>query len=238
MTNELSKPQEPVTALAISKPQGVDFELSESEIITPRVKLFNGLPKEYIQFPDAKPGTLISTFTKKELPSVFIPIKREVCWIRFNPQNQKNQDGSTNPDFDLAFEPGALIYKTCDPNDPRVIKEAAWGANGEKPKALKFINYLSFFPGVDIPLIFSFYKTTLDAAKVIDTEIYLHRETKSIYEHSFKVSVFLKKTGNHEHYSLKALYNGKPNPEDLAKAKELYESFTNKQITTNAEFSE
>ncbi|HQL82638.1 MAG TPA: hypothetical protein PK307_10575, partial [Spirochaetota bacterium] len=88
-----------------------------------------------------------------------IPVFTFKNYIRFNPRSK--DDPNFNPDFD----PGAVIWKSTDPLDPKVKEEARFGPNGEKPLATTFINFFSYFPGVPMPIIVSFSKTSYRAGK-------------------------------------------------------------------------
>ncbi len=216
--------------------EGFEVSCQREDLIVPRAKLFNGLPKEFEDYPDAKPGQILNNITKEVLPPVFIPIMRHIEWIRFNAGSSKLPDGSPNPAFDKAYEPSEVIWRSTDPNDPRVIKEAAWGPNGEKPLALKFLSFLSYFPGSSMPVMVSFYKTSLNAGKTINSV--LEYSQGAMFAHSFKLTSKIVKTGEHSHYALQTSYAGKASSEDYSAAEKLYQSFKNANVQAKTEFSE
>ena len=93
------------------------------------------------------------------MPDVFIPIFSFKNYIRFNPRSKDD------PNFDADFEPGAIIWRSSDPSDPLVLEQTKFGPNGEKPVATTFLNFFSFFPGVTMPVIVSFSKTSYRTGK-------------------------------------------------------------------------
>ncbi|OQA55922.1 MAG: hypothetical protein BWY42_01257 [Candidatus Omnitrophica bacterium ADurb.Bin277] len=149
------------TALAQSTGRGRGFEepTAKEDLIIPRAKLFQGLPSEYDKYPDAKPGQILNSITKELLPSEFIPIFKFTNWVRFNPRNKEDRG------FDPNAAPGAVIWRTNDPHDPRVEAEGKFGPNGEPPLATKFLNFFSVFPGCPMPVVVSFSKTSFKAGK-------------------------------------------------------------------------
>jgi len=79
-------------------------------------------------------------------------------FIRFNPRSKDD------PNFNAAFDPGAVIGS-------RWIRLTEGGArdqvraNGEKPLATTFLNFFSYFPGVAMPIIVSFSKSSYKTGK-------------------------------------------------------------------------
>jgi hypothetical protein len=145
--------------------RGFEEPTQQEDLVIPRAKLLQGLSPEVVEKAKAPDGTvlesgmIINSLTKEILPSVFIPVFKFTNWIRFNPRNKKEEG------FDPAYEPGAIIWRSVDPMDPRVQEEAKFGPNGEKPLATKFLNFFSLFPGVGMPIIVSFSKTSFNAGR-------------------------------------------------------------------------
>ena len=140
--------------------KGFEEEISKEDLIIPRAKLLQALSPEVVE--DAKqfqPGLIINSLTKEVLPVEFVPVFKFTNWIRFNPRNSKD------PNFDPLYGAGDIIWRSKDPLDPRVQEESQFGANGEAPLATKFINFFCYFPGVNMPLILSFSKTSLKAGR-------------------------------------------------------------------------
>lgn len=142
---------------AVSGSRGLE-EVGSEDLIIPRVKLLQPLSPELKDHKDLRAGMIINSLTHTELPALFTPIFYWKEWLRFNPRDNKSAD------FDSNFEPGALMWRTRDANDPRV-KEAEFGPNGEPPKALTTLNFFSVFDGDAMPVILSFSKTSYKAGK-------------------------------------------------------------------------
>ena len=145
--------------------RGFEEGTTKEDLIIPRAKLMQALSPEVvdnIQTPDGKDikvGMIINSLTKDDLPAEFIPVFKFTNWIRFNPRNDKD------PNFNPAVEPGAIIWRSNDPDDPKVREEGAFGPNGEVPLATKFINFFCYFPGVPMPIILGFAKTSYKAGR-------------------------------------------------------------------------
>lgn len=156
---DIQKKEETNIAKALAR-RGFEEETQKEDLIIPRAKLLQALSPEVVERPkDYQPGMIINSLTKTILPSEFIPIFKFTNWIRFNPRNPKD------PAFNNQFEPGAIIWRSNDPYDMKVISEGAFGANGERPLASKFINFFSYFPGLPMPIIVSFANTSFKAGK-------------------------------------------------------------------------
>lgn len=137
---------------------GEGFEEGMEGIKLSRAKIVQPTTPEYLKDPQRYAlGTLVDSITGEKLPAEFIPLLKFTVWIRFNPRKKDD------PNFDPAYDAGALIWKSTDPKDPRVLEEGEFGPNGELPKATKFVNFLAIFPGQTLPLILSFAKTALKA---------------------------------------------------------------------------
>ncbi len=160
MSNEVIEKGQ--TALVTpSQPQrGFEGGIDREDLIIPRAKLIQALSPELTEGLDGiKIGTIINSLTKEILPQEFIPIFTFKNFIRFNPRSKDD------PNFDTDFDPGGVIWKSSDPSDPKVKAEACFGPNGEKPLAITFINFFSYFPGVSMPIIVSFSKTGYKTGK-------------------------------------------------------------------------
>lgn len=144
-----------------SQPQrGFEGGVDQEDLIIPRAKLIQALSPELAEGLDGiKIGSIINSLTKEILPQEFIPIFTFKNFIRFNPRSKDD------PNFDSDYDPGAVIWKSTDPLDSRVKEQAKFGPNGEKPAAVTFINFFSYFPGVGMPIIVSFSKTSYKSGK-------------------------------------------------------------------------
>jgi len=150
------------SAVAVSQVPGRGFEepTEKEDMLIPRAKLLQALSPEVVEnAKEFQPGMIINSLTKETLPEEFIPIFKFTNWIRFNPR--KKDDAN----FDPAFDGGAVIWRSVDPLDPKVVEQGAFGTNGEKPVATKFMNFFCLFPGHSMPVILSFSSTSFKAGK-------------------------------------------------------------------------
>lgn len=160
MSQEIAKVQSGALMQAEGVQRGFEGGVDREDLIIPRAKLMQALSPELTEgLEGIKVGSVINSLTKEVLPQEFIPIFMFKNYIRFNPRSKDD------PNFDSEFDPGAVIWKSTDPLDPKVKAEARFGPNGEKPVATTFINFFSYFPGVPMPIIVSFSKTSYKAGK-------------------------------------------------------------------------
>lgn len=229
MTKEKQLATTQKTEVAVNQPTRLGFEnqVQQEDLIIPRVKLFQGVPTEYEQYPDAKPGQLLNNITKEVLPGEFIPLIRYKQWIRFNPRDPKD------PDFDKAYNPAEIIWQSSDPNDPRVIEQGKWRADGQKPLALSFLNFLCYFPGSSMPIVLSFHKTNYNVGRQINTTLELG--SGNMFSHKFAINSKFTKTDQYSYYVLQARYLGKPTDEEYKTASEYYRKFANRQLDVKHE---
>ena len=160
MSQEIVKAQGGALMQADTEQRGFESGVDQQDLIIPRAKLIQALSPEMQEgLPGIKVGAIINSLTKEALPEEFIPIFSFKNYIRFNPRSKDD------PNFDSDFEPGAIIWRSADPNDPQVQAQTKFGPNGEKPVATTFLNFFSYFPGVPMPIIVSFSKTSYKAGK-------------------------------------------------------------------------
>ena len=150
-----------IVAMFDKNRKGFEEPIQPGELTIPRVKLLQGLSPEVQEKPrEFYAGMLISSITKETLPENFIPIKRMPnTWVRFNPRDAKA------PGFVPDVKPGAVVWKSNDPKDPRVIEDTKFGEKGEAPLATAFLNFLCYFEGFTIPLLLSFGRTSYQPGK-------------------------------------------------------------------------
>lgn len=160
--------QKPVAPLAVGQkgPQrGFEGGVDQEDLVIPRAKLIQALSPEMAdknirkEFPDLQIGSIVNSLTKEPLGEEFIPIFMFKNYIRFNPRSKDDANFAEN------FEPGAIIWRSNDPLDPKVQAETKFGDNGEKPAATTFLNFFCFFPTSPMPIIISFSKTSYKAGK-------------------------------------------------------------------------
>jgi len=151
-SNSLAKTNQPQ--------RGFEGGIDQEDLIIPRAKLIQALSPELTEgLEGVKVGSIVNSLTKEVLPQEFVPVFTFKTFIRFNPRKKDD------PHFNASFEPGAVIWKSADPDDPRVIEETKFGPNGEKPPATTFLNFFSYFPGCVMPIIVSFSKTGYKTGK-------------------------------------------------------------------------
>lgn len=141
--------------------KGFEEQIQPGELTIPRVKLLQGLSPEVQQDPkNFYAGLLINSITKETLTEVFVPIRRMPnTWVRFNPRDSKA------PGFVPEVKAGAVVWKSNDPKDPRVIEDTKFGPNGEAPVATAFLNFLIYVEGFTLPMLLSFGRTSYQPGK-------------------------------------------------------------------------
>lgn len=139
---------------------GFEEPMKPNEVVIPRVKLLQGLSPEVQE--DSRnfySGLIINSLTKEQLPETFVPIFKTTSWVRFNPRDAKD------PNFNPEFKPGDVVWRSSDPEDPRVKAESVFGEDGSNPVATTFMNFLAYFTGSPMPLMLSFSKTSFRTGK-------------------------------------------------------------------------
>lgn len=157
MAKEVAKKEK--AELATTQKRGLEEGTSREELIFPRAKLMQALSPELEENGDLKAGLIINSITRDTLPEIFIPVFKFTTWIRFNPRD------TDKPGYDANFEPGDVIWRSNDPNDPKVIEESKFGENGERPIATRFLNFFSIFEGGEMPVVISFANTSYKTGK-------------------------------------------------------------------------
>lgn len=208
------------TQLAMTTGERLGFEeaTDREDLIIPRAKLLQALSPEVCDEPENfRVGSIINSITKEGLPQEFIPIFKFTNWIRFNPRK------ATDDGFDAMYAPGAIIWRTSNPLDPRVLSEGKFGPNGEHPIATKFLNFFSYFPGHEMPIVVSFSKTSFTAGKTLLS--LTHFSGGDMFSRKYRLSA--KKTENDigTFYVLEVVPAGKPTEEEYATARGLHASF-------------
>lgn len=219
--------------------RGHSGNVSNEEMIIPRVKLMQALsPEVQEEGSDLKQGVIINSLTKTPFlktekgAHLFIPILRSVNWVKFNPRSEKD------PDFDPAFEPGAIIWRSNDPNDPKVIAEGEW--RGEKPpRATKFINYLCHFLGCDIPVLLSFAKTSFKAGRTLTTFTELVHANDAIFKWAYLLQSKKEQNPQGQSYYVYSVSEGGPaSAEAFERAEMWYETYSRREVKAEEEHDE
>jgi len=216
---EVKEPSLPSTQV---QGRGLEEGTTMEELLFPRAKLMQALSPEIEENSGLKPGQIINTLTGDILPEHFSPIFKFTNWIRFNPRN-KNDYG-----FDNDFEANSVIWRSTDPNDPKVVEESTFGPHGEKPLATRFLNYFSYFDGVDMPVVISFSNSSFKSGKKLTT--LLQFIGGDIWNR--KYCLISKKTSNDKgtFFVLDVLRDENSTPEEIIKCTEWFNRFKPKNI--------
>lgn len=223
MSKQIEKQQ-----TALTKPRGFEDPIDRNDLLIPRVKKLEQMSPEVIDG-DLKAGQIINSITQEILPKEFIPIFFFKQWIRFNPRDTKSDQ------FDASFGPGDIIYRTDDSSDERLKTDGVW--NGDTPpKATAFLNFLSYFPGQEMPIVVSFCNTSYKSGKK------LLSLTKFAGGDMFskKYELSCKKTQNDKgtYHVLDVKLSGVPEDQDFKKCEAFFNSFRSKDIQVHQENEE
>lgn len=225
-TNALT-PQPSVAVPAVLAPvmgRGHEIlpEMDEMELPRAKVVQFTSEEAKAKDKEDrVEPGTLINSITKKPINGIFIPIMRSVNYIQWNPRKKDD------PNFDPAYDPGALIFQTNDPRDPRVIAGKDFGPNGEPPKVTQYIEFLCYFQGEAYPLMLSFAKTSLKAGKRLNSLTMMMGG--DMFSGKYKISYTQEGETGSEHFVADVRPAGKASPEEFLIAEHWYNQFQSRK---------
>lgn len=152
MTKDITKKKTQEVAKPEHKPRGYEAE-DAADLLMPRVELLQSM-SEAVSSGKCKAGEIVNQISKTALQSdVFIPIAMQRKYIKWIPR----------------AEGGGVEYQTSNPKDPRVIKDTAWGAHGEKPSCTAYLNFLVIVEGTRLPLILSFSMTNYQEGRKLYT---------------------------------------------------------------------
>lgn len=231
MTKELMTQN--ATALMNPNAKGFESGTDRDELVIPRAALLQALSPDVVdsqttpEGKDLKAGMLINSLTREILPDVFIPVFYFPSWVRFNPRDPKAFG------YDPAFGPGDVIWRSNDRTDPRVVEEAKFGPNGETPLATMFMNFFSYFPGVQMPVVVSFSKTSIKAGKRL---LSLARFSgKDIFAQKYRLSVKKEQNDKGTYFVLGVDLAGKMDADDMdyKTAASYWEAFHAKPIVVH-----
>jgi len=132
------------TPVAVTQQKEYDSNISNEDLILPRVELLQALSPTVVAG-DASPGQIVNNITKNDLGEkvTLVPVYLTKNWIRW----RKREEG------------GGMMWRSNDPTDERVIEESKWGADGSKPLATAYLNFLCLIKEEDLPIIVSFANT-------------------------------------------------------------------------------
>ena len=209
---------------AVTAPTGRGFEepTEREDLLLPRAILLQALSPQVIDAEEGcKPGKVINSITNEQLPETFIPIFKYTEFLKFNPRDSKAEN------FDPAYEPGALIWRTNDPADPRTT-ECKFGEDGSKPLAMKVMNFLCYFPGVSMPIILGFSKTSYKAGKKLISLAQF--SGGDMFSREYKLLTKPAESNGNKYFVLDVGFVGKTSQEKYKVAETLYKSFRGKEL--------
>lgn len=219
-----AKVRSEIQAMFSKERQGFEEGVQSSELTIPRVKMLQAMSTEVQGDPKKfRQGMLVNSVTKEELPASFIPIKRMPNnWIRFNPRKKDD------PNFVSEIAPGAVVWRSSDPKDPRVVAETKFGPKGEVPAAITFMNFLCYFEGSTIPLVLSFGKTSYRAGQDFLTMCY--GAGGAMFSRKYRLSANQKTSNGNTFYVLAVEPAGRCSADETAIGEALYSAFGNTEI--------
>lgn len=240
-TNQIvpTNSQMPVTAMP-ELGRGHEDALEQSDFEIPRAKVVQFTSEEATAADEADripPGRFINGVSKKEIPPVFIPIFRYKTYTHWNPRKKDD------PNYDPAYDVGALIFSTQDRHDPRVtatrivqnrdgddveIDGLAFGPNGEAPLITESFNFLCLFEGQAFPMLLSFQKTSMRAGKILNTM--LLEAGGDMFSNKFKLVFTQGENNGTKYYIMNVRAQGKATAQEHATALGWFNRFKGQNI--------
>lgn len=194
------------------------------EITMPRARAIQYVSAE-AKLPEGEriaPGKFINSLTKEELPKAFIPILKFTTFIQWNPRK------TSDANFDKNYQPGELIFQTNEVKDQRVQAGIKFGPNGEAPKVTRYMNFLCYFEGNNLPVILSFAKTSMKAGEALNS--LLVSKGGNVWNYKFQVSVVPKSGVEGEYFVLDIKPAGMATEEERVIGKLWFDMFNKKNI--------
>lgn len=227
MSKDIEVKKEAHIAKAIPAARGFEENTEKEDLILPRATLLQALsPQVADGIEGCRPGVIINNITQEVLPEVFVPIFKWTEYLKFNPRDNKAEG------FDSNYEPGALIWKTTKPTAEQ-IDECKFGEAGEKPAAMKVMNFLCYFVGCEMPVVLSFAKTSFKAGKKL---ISLAQFTGGdMFSRKYKLIAKQVESNGIKYFVYDVGVLGKTNKEEFAVAEGWYENFRGKEIKAHDE---
>ena len=218
--NDLTQPS--LTSLAIPGRGFEGLKLEKSDLVIPRAKLLQALSPEVAEskFDGAKAGLIINSLTLEVLPPRAVPIFCWKSWFRFNART-RDAEGWVD-----GYDPGALIWRSLDPDDARVVSEAKFGPEGETPLALTCLNFFSLFAEAQMPLILSFAKTSYKTGKQL---LSLSRFCGGdMWNRAYQIGVDLQKNDQGTYYTFSVKMLGESSEVERQIAESWWQEFSDK----------
>jgi hypothetical protein len=129
-----------------------------------------------------------------------------------------------------------MIFSTTDKTDKRIVSvyadgtieydHLAFGSEGQPPKVTETFNYLCMFPGQALPLILSFKRTSIKAAKNMNTMMQI--AGGDMFSLKFRLIISSHQEGQRKWFTMDVRGAGKTSPEEHMIADGIFEHFRNK----------
>jgi len=209
---------------ALSKPEdrrGHEEPSRQEDFIIPRAALLQKTSPLLDQYSELKPGMIVNSLTGEILPAEFIPITKRTYWVRFNPRDAKD------PNYLPEFAPGAIVWKSDNPNDPKVLRDGEFGPNGEKPAATKFLSFLAHFSGHDMPVVIAFSKTSFNTGRALNT--LTKTAPGPMFASKYTLSAIKKENDKGVFFVFKVNKAGQSSDEEFKTAEQFYKQFADVQ---------
>ncbi len=202
--------------------RGFEEPTAREDLLLPRATLLQALSPQVVDGVEGcKSGIVINSITNEMLPEVFIPIFKYTEFLKFNPRDSKAEN------YDPAYDAGALIWRTNDPTDPRTA-ECKFGEDGSKPTAVKVMNFLCYFPGVNMPIVLGFSKTSYKAGKKLISLAQF--SGGDMFSRRYKLATKPAESDGNKYFVLEVGFAGKVNQEEYKIAEAMYQTFRGKDL--------
>ena len=210
--------------------RGFEEPTDREDLLLPRAMLLQALSPQVVDGVEGcRPGLVINSITNEVLPEVFISIFKYTEFLKFNPRDSKAEG------FDPAYDAGALIWRTNDPADPRTA-ECKFGKDGSKPTAMKVMNFLCLFPGVPMPIILGFSKTSYKAGKKLISLAQF--SGGDMFSRKYSLKTKQAESNGNKYFIYEVGLVGKTNQDEFKAAEALYQSFRGKDLQVHEPIAE
>jgi hypothetical protein len=230
MENAMTTRTNGAVSVGTTRKMGMEEVSDRSDLIMPRAKLLQSNSPEIQENVTLRAGMMLNNVTQEVLPMEFIPVIKFTEWFKFNARDEKS------PDYDSSYRSGAMIWRITDPHDHRV-EEAKFGPNGEKPKAMKVLAFMSYFPGVPMPVVVSFANTSMKAGKKLNTMLEFS-VGKAAFANKYRLKPSLVKGDKGPYWVNDVALVGPATEEEYAICLGWYQNFKGVQINAAVEETE
>jgi hypothetical protein len=210
---------------------GMEGRVEDEDIQMPRLIL---LQKMSPQVGDAglQYGDIIINTKNMVVSPGFIPIIWYYEYFKWNPRE------TTDPEFNSNYEPGAMIWRTKDPLDPKV-KECRFEGliPGEKPSAVKTLNFICLVDDEDLPVVISFSKTSLPAGRLLMNTLRGFAK-RSPWTHKFDLTCEDGKNKTYTYKVLKVTRTGDATEQEADRAFSVYQQFKDQIMNVVVDMSD